>query len=226
MKLTLLFCWIPFQAHSQVQGKVELDRNMFNAEKPSESVKIRASVSYKGNQSIQEVPYLDIKTDSTGITHTNVDVKYYLFIDPDLHEYFYYRNFSDTSKVVMHCKGGNPFEKYGGWDLYSDKKFDYDESQKLANTVISSNDYSRYRFRKIKNGKADDFILYTLCGKKEIPIIYLKPFSKEIGCPVVRLDTYYEGRLVSITQLQYISDTLTSKEKRVFQAWQKNLELY
>jgi hypothetical protein len=220
LKSFLFLWWIPLKVHSQLQGKVRLDYYSVNPNNPNETFKISTAVWYNGNKSIQEVPHIITKTDSTG-TKTKVDVKYYLFINSLSHEYFYYRNFSDTSKLAKHFKGGDPIEKYGGWDLYSTKKFDYDSSKKLVDTVIDGTNYSRYRFCKIRNGKTIDFILYATCEIKDLPVQYFKPFRKEISCPIIRQDTYFEGRLTGINRLQYVSDTLTSEEKKVFQSWQK-----
>ena len=225
LKPVLFFCWFPLQVYSQLKGKAELNRYMVNPDKPTENLTTKITIWYLGNQSIQEVPYLDSKTDSTG-THTNAYIKYYLFIDPDLHQYFYYRSFSDTSKLLKHYKGVNPIKDQGGWDLYSNKEFNYESCKKLIDTLIDANNYSRYSFRKISNGKTNDFILYTNCEIKGVPIRYLKPFSKKLGCPVTRMDIYYEGRLTGISQFQYVSYTLMNEELKVFDAWKKNEKKY
>ncbi|MEI9944970.1 MAG: hypothetical protein WDN26_12235 [Chitinophagaceae bacterium] len=166
------------------------------------------------------MPHFDSKTDSTG-TKTNIYVKYYLFIDTDLRQYFYYGNFSDSSKAIIHFKGKNQFAKYGGWDLYSNKEFEYDSRLKLTDTTINEIVFNRNKFHRGNNNASNDFILYTVCEKENIPIRYMKSLSEKLGCPVTRMDTYYEGRLVAIDQFQYVSDTLTNEEIRIFSAWKK-----
>ena len=223
MKAILFLLWIPLQVHSQVQGKAELEHYTFNPDMPNKGLKINIRIWYQGSQSIQEVPFIDSRQNSTG-AHTMVYVKYYLFIDTTQNQFFYYDSFSDTSKLIINFKGGNPFEKYGGWNLHSNKKFDYDDSKKITDTNINGSNYNRYRFRKIKDGKINDFILYALLKKRDVPVKYLKPFAEEIGCTVFRMDTYYEGRLTGIHQIKYLSDTLTDEEKRVFKAWPGKLK--
>jgi hypothetical protein len=213
------------QSQSQVQGKVKLDHYSVNQDSSKEIFKISHVVWYSGNQSIQEVPHINIRTDSTG-SETNIYIEYYLFIDSNSHQYFYYRNFSDTARLVKHFKKTAPFEKYGGWDLYFVKKFDYDESKKITDTIIDGINYERYRYRKVNNGKTIDFILYASCEIKDLPVQYFKPFRKEISCPIVRQDTYFEGRLTGINRFQSISDTLTNEEEKVFQSWRKKIKPY
>jgi hypothetical protein len=217
----LFFLLLSFKLYSQVQGKAQLDRYFFKPGRPEKGLKVGTCIWYVGKESIQEVPQLDTRTDSTG-TYTNTSIKYYLFINPGLRQYCYYKNFSDTSRLIMHFKSADSVIKYGGWDLYSDKKFEYDSYRKLGDTVVDGEQYGRYRFHKIKNGKKNDFVLYTSCEKKDVPVRYLKPFVKVVDCPVIRMDTYYENQLVSIAQLTYLSDVLTEKEIKVFNAWEQN----
>jgi len=225
LRIILFLLVISINLYSQPQGKVKLDHYTFNTDKSIQDLKISAIIWYNGSRSIQEVPHLNINTDSTG-TSTNSYVKYYLFIDSEEHQFFYYGNFSDTSKAIMHFTKIIPFEKYGGWDLYSNKLFKYNECKKLTDTVINGNRYSRYRLRKFNNDDINEFILYAICERKDVPIKYLKSFSEKIGCPIIRMDTYFADQLAGIAQITYISDSLTSYELKVFEAWEKNFKKY
>ncbi len=216
MKLLFFFVCTSIQTFSQIQGKVKLERLIIDRDDPKNNLKMNTTIWYTGTKSIQEVPAINIETDSTG-TYTKTSIKHYLLIDPSLQTYIYFSSFSDTSSIINYTKGINPFDKFGGWDLYSNKVFDYDSYIKITDTILDGVSYNRHRFRKIVDNKKNDFIIYTRCEKKRIPIKYLKPLGDKIGCPVIRMEIYFDGRLTGITQLHCLSETLTDAEAKVFQ---------
>jgi hypothetical protein len=224
-KFLILFWLIPLQVHPQIQGKIKLNYYTFNPNNPNEFSSLDQTVWYLGNQSIQNIPTLDIKTDSTG-THMSTFVKYYLFIDPSSRKYFYYDGFSDTARLIKHFKKISPITKHGGWDMYANVKgFEYENSIKLSDTIFDGNVYGRYKFPKNTNGELNVFIAYVKDEKFDIPIKLFKFFSDRINQTIVRMDTYYQGRLVGIMQLQYLSEKLTSEEEKIFKRWNRETKL-
>jgi len=186
--------------------------------KPNDSIVINTTIWYDGMLTIQEVPHLDITSDSTG-DRIQQEIRYFLFINPKTPLYAYYRSFSDTAQKVEASRSTNLFAKYGGWNLYSHEKFDYEKSQQLTDTMINGKSYRRFKFQKTNSGKINDFILYGSCEQKGIPIGYLSGFVDLIGCPITGMDTFYEGKLVGTTKLNHVSNFLTAKEQTIFQLW-------
>ena len=67
----------------------------------------KTNVWYYGDVSIQEVPKLYMKNDSSG-QKNYFRVNYYLLINPTLEKYAYYKHFSDTARPVIKYNGSNP----------------------------------------------------------------------------------------------------------------------
>jgi hypothetical protein len=225
MKLLFFFVCISIQTFSQNQGKVRLDRLIADRDDSGKDLKMSTMIWYLGSNSIQEISTIDIKSDSTG-TYTTTSISHYLFIDPNLQTYIYFKTFSDTALIIKYSRGAKVFDKYGGWDLYSTKMFDYDSYMKTTDTTLNGISYSRHRFRKIVDRKKTDYVIYTNCQTPNIPVKYLKPVGERIGCPVIRMETYFNSRLTGITELHYIADTLTDAEIKVFQTWGKSMKKY
>ena len=74
---------VPILSSSQSEGKVKLNRYTIDLENSDRSLLVSQTIWYKNEQSIQEIPHLNINTDSLG-THTEINIKYYLFIDASL----------------------------------------------------------------------------------------------------------------------------------------------
>lgn len=172
--------------------------------------------------SIQEVKHIDFKVDSAARS-SEVSLLYFLLIDPGSQQYLYYSSFSDTSRLLYRFEGVNPVPKMGGWDMYSPKKFDYTSYRKIPDTCINRKVYGRFLFERASQGFANLLILYTDCKQSPRPVSYLKPFHQITGCPVVRMDTYSNGKLVGISQLVYVSEKLAPEERKVFTALEKKL---
>lgn len=222
-KILSLTCMLTLALQAQGQGKVRLERSFLNPDNPSENTRINSTICHLGNQTIQEVPHITFTSDSSGDKH-EIFIKYYLFIDADKNQYLYFRNFSDTARVVMAFKGPGKMDRYGGWDIYADIKFAYTKSGKLTDTLVENVAYNRYIYTKSNGEFTNEFIMYANCNAKESKVKYLRTLSKEIGCPIFRMDTYFKGRLVSIAELKHVSDTLTEDEEKIFLAWTKKLK--
>ena len=151
-----------------------------------------------------------------------IEVKYYLFIDSASNKHLYFMNFSDTAKFVAKSGNSDLFSKYGGWNLYSKAEFEHDKMERMADTIIDGKRLSRYNLFKAR-GKDHlfNFIVYGSCFEKNLRILYLPSIAKRIGCPIVRMDTYYNGQLTGRMDIEYVSNRLSAQEINVFRAWQK-----
>lgn len=99
---------VSMSAISQTQGKAILITHVadFKIEGESSS-SFKTNVWYYGDVSIQEVPKLYMKNDSSG-QKNYFRVNYYLLINPTLEKYAYYKHFSDTARPVIKYNGSNP----------------------------------------------------------------------------------------------------------------------
>lgn len=216
----LLLGWI--SAFSQVEGKMSISRHLFDADPDHKHIKITTNVWYFGHQTIQDVPTLEMTSNSAEKT-LKIPVKYYLYIDSASNRHGYFRHFSDTARTIVKSKNSEIILKYGGWDLYSKKKFDYDTMRSLGDTLVNGRNLSRYSFIKVKDKDSFNFIVYASRSDYKQKIWYLLPISKQIGYPVIRMDTYYNGRLTGKIEIEYTASHLTPSERQIFRAWQKHL---
>lgn len=211
---------IPLYSLCQYEGTLEMQRSLLDAAPKGDIRKITIKIWYLGRQSIQQVPSIAITQD----TISNLQVKYYLFIDSASSNHAYFTSFSDTAQLIAYSVKPDLFSKYGGWNLHSKEQFEFDNIQRLNDTVIRSKRFVRYNLTKPAGSDLFNFIVYGSCAEKH-RILYVPSISKRIGCPVLRMDTYYNGRLTGIMQIEYGIKKLSAYERRVFNAWQKRLSL-
>jgi hypothetical protein len=210
----------PLYSCSQIEGKIQMQRYVFDVNPNGNNFKITTTVWYSGAQSIQEVPTLVMTNDTLGRKVTT-KVKYLLFIDSVSKMHLYFQSFSDTAVLVAKSNKADLFSKYGGWDLYSPVEFEYDSMRRMDDTVINGKQLTQYSLLKTKDKDLFNFVVYGLCSDKKLPLIYIPTIARRIGCPIVRMDTYYNGRFTGRIDIKYITGQLSVAEKTVFRAWQQ-----
>jgi hypothetical protein len=202
----------------QKQGVVKVNTSFLGADERLPPFKMSITIMYKNNLSIQEVPVINFFKDSSG-EKSSVEIKHYSYLDADKNLCLNYKTFSDTAKVWKQYSNIDSVMVDGGWNFLSNKKFEYDSSINLPDTVTSGITYGRIRLYKRRNGSDMYFDLYTNCAKKNTLI---KFFSENLGCPIVRVETYIKSKIFMIRELEFVSDRLSPEELRVFEAWEKN----
>jgi len=225
MKMTTIFSLIItllLKSHysEQANGVVRVHVYFFD-ENGSSTLDITYKILFKNKISIQEVPLLRSIRDSSG-EKIWVEIKHYSYLDPDKNVCYEYKNFSDTAKVMKYYSDIDSVSVGGGWNFQSSKKFEYDSSINLKDTVIGDIQYSRIRLDKKINGDNVYFYLYYRCDKKGILVNLFKPLSDSIGCPIVRDDTFVKNKLFMTRELEFISDSLSLNEIKIFDVWSKN----
>lgn len=207
--------------HSQKEGKILLQHYTTGENDSSKGMLININIWYNNHISIQEIPYIKVLNDSLG-TKRSIDIKYYLFIDSKLNRYRYYSSFSDTASIIYSSNNNSVFEKYGGWNMYSKNKVQYDKCIILTDSIVNGLKLGRHKYLNENNGVKSSFILYFLYDTNDTPINYLKYFADKIGKNIIRMDTFYGDKLTGIHKISYHSDTLSKYEKRIFQKWSGN----
>ena len=210
----------PLHLLSQTEGRMRMQRYIFDADPDWNNVKITTRVWYCGSQSVQEVSDIAMISDSLG-KRTTVKVKYYLFIDSASNLHLYFTSFSDTAVLVAKSNKPDLFSKYGGWNLYSKIEFEYDRMLRMDDTVVDGKQLRRYTLIKAKGKDLFNFVFFASCSKTSLPLMYIPSIARKIGCPIVRMDTYYNGRLSGRMDIEYVTAHLSAAEKKVFRAWQR-----
>ena len=185
------------------------------------SLKISYKILFKDNRSIQEVPLIFSSSDSSG-EKTSVKIKHYSYLDPDANVCYNYWTFSDTAKAFKQYSDIDSVDIDGGRNFLSNKRFEYESSINLTDTVISGKTYGRVRLDKKFNNRNIYLVVYVDCTGKNTAIKLFKPLSDSLGCPIVRDDTYTRGKLFMIRELEFVSDRLSPDELKVFEAWERN----
>jgi hypothetical protein len=214
-------------SQGQDQGIVIVHTYFFGNDGPNSKPPLDISyrILFKNNRSIQEVPLLIFTDDSSG-QKASFKIKHYSYLDPDKNVCYNYKSVSDTAEVLKHYSDIDSVVKDGGWNFYSNRKFEYDSSKNLCDTIINNTRYERISLDKKVNGNAVYLIIYFRCDKKGTLIKVFKPLSDSIGCPATRDDSFIKNKLFMTRELEFISDKLTQGELKVFEAWDENEKKY
>jgi hypothetical protein len=209
-------------AKENLDGVINVHSTIYgmNAKSAKNPLHIEHKIYFHDNQSIQEVPLLKFKEDSTG-NKTDVVIKHYSYLDIKKNVGLKFLNFADTATVIKKYSDIDSVQVDGGWNFSSKASFEYTKSSKLNDTVVNNIQFGRVRLDKVVNGQNLYFILYLRCDQPELQIKLYKPLSDSIGCPIVRTDSYIKDTLFMTRELEFISDKLTEKQLQIFTSWKK-----
>jgi hypothetical protein len=175
---------------------------------------------YKDSMVIQEIPGLHLY-DSTGSENRWVDTQWYTFIDLRTKTFYDYQSFSDTARLIKEYTQADSVPVVGGWNFYIQRDL---PGQKpviyLSDTTIESIIYKRI---KLEEDKGNTTIGYLRCDKKKSVFRFDNALSKNLGCPIVRMDLIPKEGLVYgsfSSSIVFVKDTLSAYEIRVFNAWE------
>lgn len=231
----LLFCMCSCQAQKSCDncGMIMAKLNFFDTLK-KDFVYDRLSwpgnkIWYSNNYIIEEITVVNHENNSVGHDTTWVKISYYTFMDLDSKSFYDYTSFSDTARLINKFpepdSSGAP-----GWSFYIQNDISSTEPpQKLSDTVIREITYKRYKFiNKTKDNGEQVHIAYSRCDKKGTLFQFDKKFSDKIGCPIVRVDLFAIplNRYSLSKEIEFISNTLTEEEIKVFNAWERNARKY
>ena len=97
----------------------------------------------------------------------------------------------------------------------------------ISDTLMDGINYERIvdTFTNNYRGKMLHYkqIGYIRCDKKNLILQLDKPINRKLGCPVVRVDaTIFNSKFGNSYGMDFIRDTLTNNERKIFENWQKN----
>ena len=180
---------------------------------------------YKDSIAIEEIVTTKSVTDTSHRTVVSYIPQFYRYIDLKANSWYDYKTFSDTARIVK-C-GALPdslFDGYG-WTFYANHLPIKGQPEVLPDTTIGSIKYRRIKFSRLKKGLYDSFFIgYLRCDNKGRLFSLEKDFSSKINCTMTRFYEFKEGAShpFASNELEFLSDTLSQKELRIFDAWKKN----
>lgn len=239
--LTLCGWWITFSCSAQNTnihsgcGMIKYALKKFDKQRNEyiidETFWQNPRIWYKDSLAIEEIKGLTIEEDTLGKETRTVGLMHFTFIDIPTRSLYEYTSFSDTARLIRKYTQPDSVIVPGGWTFYAPAKEypGFDPPEILSDTSINGVAYKRRRIKYANPSsvgqKKQESIAYFRCDKKgKMLFSLLKNFSKEIGCPCVRIDHLPDtaGFFPVLQQVEFVSDELTAEELKVFNAWEKN----
>lgn len=189
---------------------------------------------YKDSMVIQEAHHIYQNEDEYHNITWSVVVEKYKFADLRTREIYEYYTFSDTSKLIKRCTPEDTGCTRETWVFWTEKHgfMPNDKPESMNDTLIGGVKYQRVRFTKkvdTEKGKVEYSIIgFLRCDLKNAILMYDKPFSKKMGCALVRFEDHYFPPVYpsDYGECEYLSQKLTQEELKVFNSWEKNAKTY
>lgn len=182
---------------------------------------------YQDSIVIEEVVRIESRTDTANKTTVSYPVEVYKYFDLVHRNWYDYRTFADTSRIVRSGILPDSLVRgtdWRGWAFYTNSVPMKSEPEVLTDTIIGGTKYMRIKFSKLKRPSGYYGIGYLRCDNKGKLFSLDKKFSSKVNCRMTRYDEFKESglRAFATTELEFLSDTLSAYELRVFHAWKEN----
>lgn len=180
---------------------------------------------YKDSIAIEEITSLSIHEDGDGVTTVSNIILFYRYSDLKTRNIYEYSSFNDTAAISANYSMDDTTMIVGGWNFMFDRKFnDKATYEIISDTAIHNVNYKRAKV--LRGTKKIPYVMtyYSRCDKKATVFNQNIFVSKITKCPVVKMQTYYplKNGVSTISEVNFLADTLTEKEQKVFDAWQRN----
>ena len=177
---------------------------------------------YLDSVAIEELGIANIVTDTFKRTTISFIPRAYKYIDLRTKSWYDYTTFSDTSQIINKGILDTLFPE-GGWAFYTNSVRMKSKPEALPDTMIAAITYKRVKFSPLKS-RPTYMIGYLRCDNKGKLFSLEKDFSYRVNCVMTRCDEFKEGasRPFASSELEFLSDTLSEKEAKVFSALDKN----
>ncbi len=181
---------------------------------------------YKDSTVIEEVVRISIVTDTAGKTSVSYSPIAYKYIDLIKNSWYDYKSFDDTARIIT--SGVLPdsfFLGSGGWTFYANNVRMKGQPEVMPDTMIGTIKYMRIKFSRLDNGALKSYVIgYLRCDNKGKMFSLEKNFSHTVRCTMTKVFEFKEGasRPFASRELEFLSDTLSMNERRVFDAWKEN----
>ncbi|MBN8673228.1 MAG: hypothetical protein J0L56_03780 [Chitinophagales bacterium] len=181
---------------------------------------------YKDSIVIEENTGVNTVTDEKNKTTVTYPIISYRFIDLKNKMLYDYKTFSDTAALINKAILPDSLMTDIGWSFYSEKApIIHGIPESLSDTMIGNVNYKRARFSYTWHNLQKDFIIgYFRCDGKGNMFSLEKAYSRSLNCRMAKYYAYKIGITAPVAskEVDYISNSLTAEELRVFAAWEKN----
>ena len=181
---------------------------------------------YKDSLTIEQVNLTSFVTDTANVTTVNYSVLLFRFIDLRNRRLYDYRSFSDTALAFNTTTLPDSMMKDHGWSYYSNKVRQIQGTpDNLNDTIINNVNYKRVKFNFLGDNLQKGYkIGYYRCDEKGRLFSLEKTYSKKLNCAMIRFDDFQfnQPSPFASLEIEFLSDTLTVKELKVFEAWERN----
>jgi len=209
-------------------GQVQLKTHFYNLEGKQTFTDI-LRVWYKDSMAIEEIHKTKTVTDTANLTTVSYPVILYRYIDLRSKTLYDYKNLSDTAKVINKAVLPDSLMEDYGWSFYSEKAYRVKEKpEELSDTVIKNITYKRVKFNFPRDDPKENFLIgYYRCDNKGNLFSLEKSYSKKINCTMVKFYDFKAGESMPYASIEvdFVSDTLSGEELKIFDAWEQNARL-
>jgi len=178
---------------------------------------------------IEEIKTVETYRDTNGVATRKTPVAYYLFIDRNSKSFYHYSSFSDTARIIDKyiLPDTAMIKGMGGWAFYRGSGISVAGTlETLTDTIIEKIVYKRTQVPVISNGFQVTIIAYQRCDRIGSVLQLDENLGKKLRCPVTRMD-YLPSSVDPMpisSEINYLRDSLTKEEIRIFDAWEKNMK--
>jgi hypothetical protein len=185
-------------------------------------------VWFKDSNAVEEIHRINLATDAAGNTSMSYSVMFYRYIDLRNKAVYDYKSFSDSAKIFKKARLPDSLMKDYGWSFYSEKIRQIQGTpEEMKDTIIDNVTYKRAKFHFMYDDPKRTFIIgYFRCDGKGEMFSLEKAHSRKLNCTMTKFSEFPIGKTnpFATIELEFLSDTLTEREVKVFEAWKKNAE--
>lgn len=185
----------------------------------------KQKVWFKDSFAIEEVTSLSIHEDEYNVTTISNTVLYYRFTNLKTRNSYHYLSFTDTAAIDTKFSLDDTARTIGGWGFKSSKHYSYKgQPQILSDTILKDVTYKRVKVMMGTEMLPQAIVYYCRCDKRNSFFNYNMLISEISGCPATMQENYtpLKDDLSYSSEIIFLADSLTEKEKKVFEAWQRN----
>jgi hypothetical protein len=181
---------------------------------------------YKDSIVIQEIH----RTDSVITGQGNVSVTFspilWRYIDLRSKTLYDYKSFSDTARMINKASLPDSGMRDYGWSFYLDDATQIQGvPEPMSDTAIDGVMYKRVKFNFAWHNPQTNYAIgYLRCDGKGLLFSLEKSCAKKANCTTVKIFDF-KGRKSkpwSSQEVDFISDSLTKDELKVFETWERN----
>lgn len=210
---------------SDETGVVQKKTSFYNADGTTMLIGL-LKIWYKDSVAIEEVNRTNTVTDTAGLTTVNYELILYRYIDLKNKTLYDYKSFTDTAKIINKALLPDSMMKDYGWSFYSDKTVQIQgQPELLSDTVLKDIKYKRIKYSLLHQDPKKNFdIGYLRCDGRQSMFSLEKRYSRERNCILVKNFSFQYGKKYPYAsrEVNFLSDTLTKEELKVFDAWERN----